>query len=63
MPQLQSRNLAARRTVGELDRLTRDTRSGEEFAAIVSAVQQLRYDEALAFLEQLLDQPPWKKTL
>ena len=61
MSHLQSKNLAARRTVGELDKLTHGTNVGEEFAEIVSAVQQLRYDVALTSLEQLLDQPLWKK--
>ena len=61
MSHLQSKNLAARRTVGELDKLTHGTNVGKEFAEIVSAVQQLRYDVALTSLEQLLDQPLWKK--
>ena len=53
--QLQSRRLGARGAAGELDDLIRGTGLAEEFAPIVLAVQQLRYDAALTSLEQLLD--------
>jgi CheY-like chemotaxis protein len=59
---LQSRSLAARRLVGEVDALTRGSELAGEFSEIIQAVQQLHYEAALASLEQLLDRHQWRET-
>ena len=59
---LQSRSLAARRLVGEVDELTRGSELAGEFSEIIQAVQQLHYEAALASLEQLLDRHQWRET-
>jgi HPt (histidine-containing phosphotransfer) domain-containing protein len=61
VPQLKSRNLAARHLAGEISELTRGTELAEEFALIMQGVQQLRYDAALASLGQLLDRHQWRQ--
>ncbi|MEI7611359.1 MAG: response regulator [Betaproteobacteria bacterium] len=59
---LRSKNLSARKLVVELEELTQGTESAEEFSEIILAVQQLRYETALASLEQLIDRHQWRAT-
>ncbi len=56
---LQSKNLAARRLCGDLESLTQGTASEEEFAEILQALQQLRYEAALKCLEQVIEHHHW----
>jgi PAS domain S-box-containing protein len=57
--QLKSRSLGARNVAIELDKMTRGSELAEECANIRQAAEQLRFDVALAALEQLIDRNGW----
>jgi CheY-like chemotaxis protein len=57
--QLKSKNLAARNVAIELDTLTKGSELAEECAKIRQAAELLRFDIALAGLEQLIDRHGW----
>ena len=59
MSHLQSRNLAARRLSGELERLTQGTDAAEEFAEILQLQQQLRFEAAQKPLELMIERHQW----
>ena len=63
LPQLQSRSLAARRLSAQLEELLGFTDLAAEYAPIEQAVRQLRYEEAQAALEKLLDQYQWRRPI
>jgi PAS domain S-box-containing protein len=57
--QLKSRSLGARKMAIELDTLTQGSELAEECAKIRQAAEQLRFDVALAALEQLINRHGW----
>jgi hypothetical protein len=57
--QLKSRSLGARRMAIELDTLTQGSELAEECTKIRQAAEQLRFDVAIAALEQFIDRHGW----
>ena len=57
--QLQARSFAARRLVQDIQLLLQGSPGARTFAIVADATQQLRFDQALAALQELREEQRW----